>query len=80
MALFLSLKMERYLDLDGDSGVVGYEIGDTFIRVQFDKAFKIYAYSYRKAGQLHVEKMKVLAKSGNGLNSYIMKYAKKLYE
>ena len=26
------MDMERYLDLDGDSGVVGYEIGDTFIK------------------------------------------------
>ncbi len=72
--------MERYLDLDDDSGVVGYEIGDTFIRVKFSGTAKIYTYSYRKAGEFHVEKMKVLAKSGNGLNSYIMKYAKKLYE
>lgn len=74
------MDMERYLDLDGDSGVVGYEIGDTFIRVKFSGTAKIYTYSYRKAGEFHVEKMKVLAKSGNGLNSYIMKYAKKLYE
>ena len=74
------MDMERYLDLDGDSGVVGYEIGDTFIRVKFSGTAKIYTYSYRKAGQFHVEKMKVLAKSGNGLNSYIMRYAKKLYE
>lgn len=72
--------MERYLDLDDDSGVVGYEIGDTFIRIKFSGTAKIYTYSYRKAGEFHVEKMKVLAKSGNGLNSYIMKYAKKLYE
>ena len=74
------MDMERYLDLDDDSGVCGYEIGDTFIRVKFSGTAKIYTYSYRKAGQLHVEKMKVLAKSGNGLNSYIMKYVKKLYE
>ena len=44
------MDMERYLDLDGDSGVVGYEIGDTFIRVQFDRTFKIYTYSYRSTG------------------------------
>lgn len=80
MALFLSLKMERYLDLDGDSGVVGYEIGDNFIRVQFDRTFKTYTYSYRSAGIDRVEDMKRLAISGDGLNFYIMKYAKKLYE
>ncbi|MEG2273189.1 MAG: hypothetical protein RSC05_13050 [Acinetobacter sp.] len=72
--------MERYLDLDGDSGVVGYEIGDTFIRVKFSGTAKIYTYSYRSAGTNRVENMKQLARGGDGLNSYIMRYAKKLYE
>lgn len=72
--------MERYLDLDGDSGVFAYEIGEKYIRVKFDKTFKIYQYSYYKAGQLHVEKMKTLAKSANGLNSYIMINVKNLYD
>lgn len=76
MGFFIENKMEQYLDLDGDSGVYAYEIGDTYIRVKFDKIFKIYQYSYYKAGQLHVEKMKILAKSGNGLNSYIMRNVK----
>lgn len=71
--------MERYLDLGGDSGVFSYEIGDTYIRVKFDKTFKIYQYSYYKAGQFHVEKMKILANSSNGLNSYIMRNVKNLY-
>ena len=56
------MDMERYLDLDGDSGVVGYEIGDTFIRVKFSGTAKIYTYSYRKAGVNKVEEMKRLAK------------------
>lgn len=72
--------MERYLDLDGDSGVVGYEIGDTFIRVKFSGTAKIYTYSYRKAGVNKVEEMKRLAKCGDGLNSYIKLYANKLYD
>lgn len=76
----LRIIVERYLDLDGDSGAFSYEIGDTYIRVKFDKTIKIYQYSYYKAGQLHVEKMKILAKSGNGLNSYIMRNVKNLYD
>ncbi|MBO1280585.1 hypothetical protein [Acinetobacter nosocomialis] len=72
--------MERYLDLDGDSGVFAYEIGDTYIRVQFDRTFKIYTYSYRSAGVARVEDMKQLARNGDGLNSYIMRYAKTLFE
>lgn len=72
--------MERYLDLDGDSGVVGYEIGNTFIRVQFNRTFKIYTYSYQSAGSGIVEEMKRLAINGDGLNAYIKLYANKLYE
>nr|WP_215728721.1 hypothetical protein [Acinetobacter nosocomialis] len=72
--------VERYLDLDGDSGVFAYEIGDTYIRVQFDRTFKIYTYSYRSAGVARVEDMKQLARNGDGLNSYIMRYAKTLFE
>ncbi len=56
MGFFNENKMQQYLDLDGDSGIFAYEIGDTYIRVKFDKTFKIYQYSYYKAGQLHVEK------------------------
>ena len=72
--------MEQYLDLDGDSGIIAYETGDTYIRVQFDRTFNIYKYSYYKAGQLHVKKMKILAKSGNGLNSYIMRNVRNLHD
>lgn len=50
--------MEKYLDLGDDSGVVGYEIGDTFIRVKFKGTAKIYTYSYRSAGVERIECMK----------------------
>lgn len=72
--------LEIYKDINNDSGVVGYEIGDTFIRVKFDRTFKIYTYSYRSAGVEKVERMKQLAGTGNGLNSYIKLYANNLYE
>lgn len=71
--------MQKYSDIDGDSGVVGYELGDTFIRVQFNKTFKIYTYSYSSAGIEKVERMKKLAQVGDGLNSYIKLYANNLY-
>lgn len=64
--------LENYLDLDNDSNVTHFEIGDTYIRVKFNGATKIYTYSYfGKAGKYHVENMKHLARSGDGLNSYI---------
>lgn len=72
--------MERYKNRGGDSGVSAYEIGADYITVKFSGTFRIYTYSYRKAGSVHVEKMKMLAQSGRGLNSYINKYVKNLYD
>jgi len=72
--------MQKYSDINGDSGVVRYELGDTFIRVHFNKTFKIYTYSYSSAGIEKVERMKQLAQAGDGLNSYIKLHANSLYE
>lgn len=63
--------MQRYADINNDSGVVGYEISATSIKVWFEGAARPYTYSYAVAGQQHVEIMKKLAQSGNGLNAYI---------
>jgi hypothetical protein len=62
--------MEHYRDIDGDSGVMSYETGTDYIRVQF-KDGSVYLYTYESAGQNYIEKMKQLAMSGNGLNSFI---------
>jgi hypothetical protein len=70
--------MERYLNIDGDSGVSGYEIGVDFIRVQFSSG-SIYLYTYVSAGQDKIEQMKVLAQTGNGLNAFINTHARKSY-
>jgi hypothetical protein len=69
--------MERYRNRD--SGVKAYEISLEYILVKFD-SFKIYRYSYGKAGRLKVEKMKILAVRGKGLNSFINRYAKYSYD
>ena len=72
--------MQRYTDIDRDSGVLGFDIGDTSITVYFKNTSRPYIYSYRKAGIQHVEKMKHLALAGDGLNEYINDYVKKLYD
>ena len=71
--------MDRYSDIDRDSGVVLYETGPDFIRVQFSDG-STYLYTYRSAGQRHVEAMKILAKRGDGLNAYINDHVRKSYE
>lgn len=72
--------MINYRNSGGDSGVDSYEIGDDYITVKFTRTARTYTYSYASAGRTHVEQMKSLARSGSGLNSYINKYVRNLYE
>ena len=72
--------MERYINSGGDLGVSSFEIGADYITVKFSGSFRSYHYSYRKAGQDHVEIMKRLARSGSGLISYNNRYVKNLYD
>lgn len=61
------------------SAITDYKIEDDRILVQF-KGGKIYSYSYAKAGKQHVDKMKELAESGEGLGSNIMKNVRTKYD
>lgn len=72
--------MQRYRNLNGDSGVYAFEVGNNYIRVQFTGNSREYTYSYSKAGAYHVEQMKMLALKGMGLNSYINRHVKDLYD
>ena len=70
--------MERYANLGGNSGVIGYEIGDDFIRVYFFDG-SIYLYTYASAGSYNIEEMKQLARRGQGLNAFINTTVRKAY-
>ena len=70
--------MERYKNLGGDSGVVAYENGPDFIRVQFSDG-AIYLYTYLSASSQNIEYMKQLARNGQGLNSFINTTVRKAY-
>ena len=70
--------MNRYLNIGGNSNVIGYEIGYYFIDIMFPG--KTYRYSYLSAGVNNVETMKELARAGYGLNSFIMKNCRYSYE
>jgi hypothetical protein len=70
--------MERYRDIDGDSGVAGFENGSDYIRVQFSDG-SVYLYTYASAGSNNIEEMKRLALAGEGLNAFIDKNVKKRY-
>ena len=70
--------MQRYRNAQGDSGVATYEMGPDYIRVKFRHG-GTYEYDYATTGQLHVEQMKVLAASGQGLATFISKFVKATY-
>jgi hypothetical protein len=71
--------VKLYQNKSGNSGVVAYETGKTFIRVQFVEGER-YTYSYKSAGKEHVEHMKVLAQEGKGLSGYISQHVKDAYD
>jgi hypothetical protein len=71
--------MQSYKNLGGNSNIRAFAIGVDYIDVQFNGG-AVYRYSYRSAGQDKVEQMKVLARNGCGLNSYIMRKARMDYE
>lgn len=71
--------MTEYENYGGNSNVVAYEIGYDYIDVRFAGG-SVYRYSYYSAGEENVETMKELAISGSGLNSYIMRRCRTLYE
>lgn len=71
--------MERYANRSGNSPITSFQIENDSITVWFGR--KQYTYSYSgRAGNLHVEAMKKLAKSGSGLSAYITRNVKYLYD
>jgi hypothetical protein len=72
--------MKKYLNRNNNSGVSHFEIYLDKIAVKFTNTNKIYSYSYAYAGKSHVDKMKILAERGHGLNTYIKTNVNNLYD
>lgn len=72
--------MTPYGNTAGNSGVVAYQIGKDYIAVKFVDRDEPYVYSYASAGAQHVKEMKKLAKTGQGLSTYISQHVKDGYE
>ena len=73
--------MTPYKNVNGNSNVEAYKICDESITVRFMSGqWRHYLYSYEKPGESVVERMKVLAEQGHGLNSYISKTVKTNFE
>lgn len=70
--------MAKYANRGGDSGITDYECGKDYIQVSFRDG-SVYVYTAESAGVENIEQMKRLAQEGEGLNSYINRYARKRY-
>lgn len=62
--------MKSYLDVNRDSGILGYDDSNDWIRVQF-KSGAVYEYNQSTIGANNLATMKRLAVSGDGLNAFI---------
>lgn len=65
--------MQKYSNLSGKSGVTGFQIYEAAVAVEFSGK-QTYLYSYQSAGVENVEKMKRLARKGEGLATFISRY------
>lgn len=64
--------MQTYKNLNGQSGVVAYQVGHDYIIVQFREGRHLfYRYTQSSAGAPAIDRMKQLAQEGVGLNSFI---------
>ncbi|MBN2857659.1 MAG: hypothetical protein JXN63_04590 [Candidatus Delongbacteria bacterium] len=72
--------MKPYPDINGDSSVLSYMIGEDYIILKLMGIQHVFVYSYKKAGREHVEQMKVLAQLGDGLDKYVNENVKDLHD
>ncbi len=66
--------MIPYKNLDRNSNIIHYEIGDKHIIVHFATGYwKHYTYTEMSAGEAVIQRMQELAEKGEGLHTYIRK-------
>ncbi|MCX7513189.1 hypothetical protein [Frateuria sp. STR12] len=63
--------MQRYGNLEGDSGIAEYEFAPGRILIRFVGKPTIYEYDGMHPGARQVREMKARAKEGRGLATYI---------
>ena len=71
--------MQKYRNLNGDSNVVCYLIAEDAMTIQFNDGVN-YRYSNSSAGISNIMEMKRLAELGRGLNGFINRRVKKMYD
>ena len=70
----------KYKNLNENSNVFAYRINLDSIDVMFNGSNRTYRYSYNSAGIRNVNELIIRAERGYGLNSFINRFCKYLYE
>jgi len=70
--------MQPYRGAADDAGVIAYEEGPGFIRVEFGNG-GVYLYTDQSAGAGNIAHMKALAAAGHGLTAFISRHARRAY-
>ena len=68
-----------YKNRNPNAGVSSYEIIDDAIILEFADAKFRYVYNAVKPGAAHIDAMKRLALSGNGLTTYVNQHVRENY-
>ena len=66
--------METYKNLNKDSGIAQFKLGETYIDIKFKGKAEIYRYTNAETGKEHIETLKSLALKGKGLATYISQH------
>ncbi|CCF69590.1 hypothetical protein MOU_04604 [Xanthomonas citri pv. malvacearum str. GSPB1386] len=72
------VRMQRYANRNGHSGVVAYALADDAIAVRF-RSGETYVYTADSAGAEAVATMQRLATAGRGLSTYISQTVRDAY-
>lgn len=71
--------MQPYQTVNPDTGVIAYEIGNDNISIKFRDG-SVYIYTNKSAGPSAIAEMKILAKKGEGLTTYINQHVREHYQ
>ncbi|MDB5157603.1 MAG: hypothetical protein JWR50_2310 [Mucilaginibacter sp.] len=71
--------MQQYKTANPDTGVIAYKSGKDSISIKF-KDGSVYTYTNQSAGHSAIAEMKILAKKGVGLTTYINRHVRDHYE
>jgi hypothetical protein len=70
--------MQKYHTANHDTGVIAYEAGEDSISIKFRDG-STYLYTNKSAGPAAIAEMKMLAKKGAGLTTYINQHVREHY-